>query len=156
MLHYEVNVVPKLLFPATFVENIIKEDLPKNLSAIAKRAEIEAESDGKVVGGLRMLKASNEESAENCTVSTSSPENDHINKRDSFAITKVKMNDSRVIGFSSKESNDIINLGAPYLWSGFGRTCQLSQQRFIDEIHFRRLDNLIVSRILLYIFSYSM
>ena len=131
MLHYEVNVVPKLLFLATFVENIIKEDLPKNLSAIAKRAEIEAESDGKVVGGLRMLKASNEESAENCTVSTSSPENDHINKRDSFAITKVKMNDSRVIGFSSKESNDIIKLGAPYIWNGLGRTCQLSEQRFI-------------------------
>ena len=41
MLHYEVNVVPKLFFPATFVENIIKEDLPKNLSAIAKRAEID-------------------------------------------------------------------------------------------------------------------
>ena len=59
MLHYEVNVVPKLFFPATFVENIIKEDLPKNLSAIAKRAEIEAESDGKVVGVLRMLKPSN-------------------------------------------------------------------------------------------------
>ena len=154
MLHYEVNVVPKLVFPATFVENIIKEDLPKNLSAIAKRAEIEAEADGKVVGVLRSLKASNEESPENCSVSTSLRENDHINKRNSSAIAKMKMNDDRVIGFSSNECNDIISLGAPYFWSGFGRTCQLSQQRFIDEIHFRRLDNLLVSRILLY-FLYS-
>ena len=48
MLHYEVNVVPKLVFPATFVENIIKEDLPKNLSAIAKRAEIEAEAEASI------------------------------------------------------------------------------------------------------------
>mgnify|MGYP000131948329 FL=1 len=78
MLHYEVNVVPKLFFPATFVENIIKEDLPKNLSAIAKRAEIDsAEGDSKVVGVLRMSKPSNEELVENHTVFPSSPENNH-------------------------------------------------------------------------------
>ena len=60
MLHYEVNVVPKLFFPATFVENIIKEDLPKNVYAIAKCAEIDsAEGDSKVVGVLRMSKPSN-------------------------------------------------------------------------------------------------
>ncbi|KAG0631523.1 hypothetical protein M758_1G260500 [Ceratodon purpureus] len=38
-LHYEVNVTPRLLFPAAFVEQIIKSDLPINLRAIADRAE---------------------------------------------------------------------------------------------------------------------
>jgi len=38
-LHYEVNVTPRLLFPAAFVEQIIKSDLPINLRAIANRAE---------------------------------------------------------------------------------------------------------------------
>ena len=51
------------------MENIIKEYLPKNVSPIAKRAEIDsAEGDGKVVGVLRMLKPSNEESTENLSV----------------------------------------------------------------------------------------
>ena len=39
MLHYEVNVTPRLLFPAAFVEQIIKSDLPTNLRAIADRVE---------------------------------------------------------------------------------------------------------------------
>ncbi|KAG0613518.1 hypothetical protein M758_6G109300 [Ceratodon purpureus] len=38
-LHYEVNVTPRLLFPAAFVEQIIKSDLPINLRAIANRVE---------------------------------------------------------------------------------------------------------------------
>ena len=81
MLHYEVNVVPKLFFPATFVENIIKEDLPKNVYAIAKCAEIDsAEGDSKVVGVLRMSKPSNEELVENHTVFPSSPENNQQKK----------------------------------------------------------------------------
>jgi hypothetical protein len=33
VLHYEVNVAPKLLFPAPLVERIIRADLPVNLRA---------------------------------------------------------------------------------------------------------------------------
>jgi hypothetical protein len=154
MLHYEVNVVPKLVFPAAFVENIVKEDLPKNLSAIAKRAEIEAEGGGEVLSALKMLKASDEVSTLNYAAPTSSSENIHSNRLNPDVITKVEKNGGRGTSFSSTESNDIINVGSPYFWSGFGRTCQLTEQRFIDEIHFRRVDDALVRRILVYFYIF--
>ncbi|XP_078440982.1 polyketide cyclase/dehydrase/lipid transporter isoform X2 [Wolffia australiana] len=38
-LYYEVNVIPRLNFPAIFIERIIRSDLPVNLQALAWRAE---------------------------------------------------------------------------------------------------------------------
>lgn len=96
LLHYEVNVVPKIIFPAAFVENVIKADLPKNLCAIAKRAEADCELS-KIPKKLQPAHA-------NC------PE----------------------------------EVCADLHWSGFGRACKLgSPPCLADEIHFRRLDDLL-------------
>ncbi|GAQ84260.1 hypothetical protein KFL_001820130 [Klebsormidium nitens] len=38
-LHYEVDVLPRAILPTAFVERIIQADLPRNLRAIANRAQ---------------------------------------------------------------------------------------------------------------------
>eukprot|EP00250_Pteridium_aquilinum_P019919 c24624_g1_i1 orf=315-2870(-) len=109
LLHYEVNVVPKVIFPAAFVESIIKADLPKNLCAIAKRAEAESEVDCKV------SKISNKQ------------------------ISSKAVHDNIV-----EEARGIVNTSAADShWSGFGRACKLGSNCPVDEIHFRRLDDLL-------------
>ncbi|KAI5056277.1 hypothetical protein GOP47_0028095 [Adiantum capillus-veneris] len=107
LLHYEVNVVPKVIFPTAFVESIIKADLPKNLCAIAKRAEAKLD-----------LKLSN------------------ISRKD-VLLQAVQTN-------SEADTRRMVNAGvAGSQWSGFGRTCKLGSPCLVDEIHFRRLDDLL-------------
>lgn len=106
VLHYEVNVVPKIIFPTAFIESIIKADLPKNLCAIAKRAEAELDFKSKMSNEVVTLQA-------------------------------VQTN-------SEMETRGNVNVAvASAPWSGFGRTCKLGGHRMVDEIHFRRLDDLL-------------
>lgn len=105
LLHYEVNVVPKIIFPAAFVEGIIKADLPRNLFAIAERAEAHGELS-QIPNKLVSLKP----------VGVNCPE----------------------------ELCEIINTNvADPHWGGFGRVCKLGSHCLADEIHFRRLDDLL-------------
>ncbi|MCO5604462.1 hypothetical protein L7F22_058628 [Adiantum nelumboides] len=104
VLHYEVNVVPKIIFPTAFVEGIIKADLPKNLCALAKRAEAIVD----------------------CNLS---------NKDISLQAVQTD---------SETGTRRITNLGVPGSeWTGFGRSCKLGSHGLVDEIHFRRLDDLL-------------
>ncbi|KAH7282408.1 hypothetical protein KP509_35G029500 [Ceratopteris richardii] len=103
LLQYEVNVVPKIIFPTALVESIIKSDLPKNLCAIAKRAEAE-----------------------------------DYHKSPCFS-------DNHTLAWASKvQGHGNVTMGGVDLQqSALGRTCRLDNNCMVDEIHFRRLDDLL-------------
>ncbi|CAM6099943.1 unnamed protein product [Calypogeia fissa] len=98
-LYYDVNVTPKLIFPAAFVEKIIRADLPVNLRALVQRAETDS-SDWKNI---------------------QQPSKLYIEKAAPLPLRAV--------------------LGDKLL--AVKKTCQFGRPCVVDEVHLRRLDDLL-------------
>lgn len=160
MLHYQVNVVPRLLFPAAFVECIIKSDLPINLYALAKRAETCLESVSTNFSARLdvPLMTSSDISLPKLEVSTASSCCVDIEKKDATSLSSQSEQNGqqmrlstdahgvKVHAFSlrSRENMDAFDSGASdWHRNGIGPACQLGHQCVADEIHFRRLDDLL-------------
>lgn len=135
ILSYEVNVIPRLNFPAIFLERIIRSDLPVNLQALACRAE-------KTFGENQ--NASVTESNLGTTSMAMSPgkgidsaisEKDKLSPgdlEDGYATSSFV----RVSPSSSELSSN---------WGVFGKVCNLDRPCIVDEVHLRRFDGLLVT-----------
>nr|ATG70999.1 HCF145 [Hesperocyparis macrocarpa] len=118
-LYYEVNVIPRFNFPAIFVERIIRKDLPLNLQSVAARAEAKSGSICKDVKALYH-------------------EIDHMSES-----AEVKDNQSiSTLDYLCRISiNDLAN--AWNNWVTTGQRCSLDRPCIVDEVHLRRLDDLL-------------
>ncbi|XP_024517251.1 uncharacterized protein LOC9663170 isoform X1 [Selaginella moellendorffii] len=117
-LHYEVNVIPRLLLPGVFVEGIIKSDLPVNLRAIAERAEknqrsvIKYPADGgmSVAAPIHSIVSKVTQSTDTKVTSfVQTDDRKYAQRWDNESVTKIK------------------------------RVCKSDKQCTVDEVHLRRL-----------------
>eukprot|EP00249_Psilotum_nudum_P020846 c27871_g1_i2 orf=79-2469(+) len=152
VLHYEVNVIPRLFFPAAFVQRVIQSDLPVNLHALAERAERDSLSE---------LNASVPQKEHQSIASFSS--NVDITKIGSdasavFAQNKQFIETSRQLNSNNNsQGNRVHTIPVKYMGKKglgglcemgnytvkFGKACNLDRQCVADEIHFRRFDDLL-------------
>lgn len=123
VLSYEVNVIPRFNFPAIFLERIIRSDLPVNLRAVARQAEInyKAREKPSIIDAL-LGRASS---------APSTP---------SHPVTERSTASSSVVG-SLPHSNELNSN-----WGVYGKVCKLDKPCTVDEVHLRRFDGLLVSR----------
>ncbi|KAF6152767.1 hypothetical protein GIB67_004596 [Kingdonia uniflora] len=112
-LCYEVNVIPRFNFPAIFLERIIRSDLPVNLQAISRRAEINSQVNRKNLTSASL-------------VTKKLLSNDHVN----YASSEFVPLPPSSIKSSSK-------------WGVFGKVCGIDRPCMVDEVHFRRFDALL-------------
>ncbi|BAT79259.1 hypothetical protein LR48_Vigan04g141700 [Vigna angularis] len=146
ILSYEVNVIPRLNFPAIFLERIIRSDLPVNLRALAYRAEknfvgyqklsvsenqlhktymaINGSSVKKINGSLC-------ESVEN--INGSLCQSDKLPPAENKKEIASSVSSSILTSSSKVRSN----------WGVFGKFCRLDRPRMVDEVHLRRFDGLM-------------
>ncbi|KAL2631523.1 hypothetical protein R1flu_016209 [Riccia fluitans] len=148
MLFYEVSVIPKLFFPAPFVERIIKADLPINLSALAQRAEADPSNWQRVELPPRRKNKP-----------TPSPLRSFLNKLSSpnFAqqfplesikaalqfpslIERIGVDAIQRTLLSSRE--DEMSNWSPR-WGSSSKKSTLERPYAVDEVHLRRLDDLL-------------
>lgn len=152
MLFYEVSVTPKLFFPAPFVERIIRADLPVNLSALAQRAESDP-SDWQRSLALPKPKLK----------PTPSPIRSFLNKLSSpnfvqrFPVESIKTAlqfpslierigvdaVQRSLLNSKEDETSTWNSREPR-WGASSRACTMERPCSVDEVHLRRLDDLLV------------
>ncbi|GLJ44269.1 hypothetical protein SUGI_0925950 [Cryptomeria japonica] len=118
-LYYEVNVIPRFNFPAIFVERVIRKDLPLNLQSVAARAEAKSKALSKEVKSLCHEIDHTLESAE-------VQENQSISTLENLCRISI---------------NDLAN--AWNNWVTSGQTCSLDRPCVVDEVHLRRLDDLL-------------
>ncbi|KAH9298219.1 hypothetical protein KI387_029901, partial [Taxus chinensis] len=156
-LCYVVNVIPRFNFPAIFVERIIRKDLPLNLQSVAARAE------AKCGANLKMLPCQKVSSVLPLgTVQLSA----HKNKKSTFPVTGIPRNSQEVkslyhemdhisesdevednqstgtLGKPSRISiNDLANASNNQVTTG--QMCSLDRPCVVDEVHLRRLDDLL-------------
>ncbi|GER38092.1 cyclase/dehydrase family protein [Striga asiatica] len=124
-LGYEVNVIPTFNFPAIFLERIISSDLPVNLQALAFRSETDFK------GNLN-------------TVSQGS-----LNQH-SLYCGSTKIEGSTSQGIKDKFVKAALPSSTGELnshWGIFGKSCPLDRPCMVDEVHLRRFDGLLVSRL---------
>ncbi|KAG6557986.1 hypothetical protein Mapa_000165 [Marchantia paleacea] len=151
MLFYEVSVTPKLFFPAPFVERIIRADLPVNLSALAQRAESDP-SDWQRSVPLPKPKLK----------PTPSPIRSFLNKLSSpnfvqrFPVESIKTAlqfpsliervgvdaVQRSLLNSKEDETSTWNTREPR-WGASSRACTMERPCSVDEVHLRRLDDLL-------------
>lgn len=157
VLHYEVNVTPRLLFPAAFVERIIRTDLPTNLRAMAARAE-----------GCTTLSQGSTNVPSSATVPLLLPssvskkmEDGNVAVHSAGGSTLVAP--QRLSDDESTSSSVCVGLKEKttwsekdYIWGAVGKTCKLGKPCAVDEVHLRRFDDLLVSAVnfLLHIYLY--
>ncbi|KAL3689399.1 hypothetical protein R1sor_015708 [Riccia sorocarpa] len=145
MLFYEVSVIPKLFFPAPFVERIIKADLPINLSALAQRAETDPSEWQRVE--LRPPRRKPKP--------TPSPLRSFLNKLSSpnfvqrFPLESIK-SALQFPSFIERSGVDaiqrtLLNSREDEMskWGSSSRTSTLDRPCAVDEVHLRRLDDLL-------------
>lgn len=157
VLHYEVNVTPRLLFPAAFVERIIRADLPTNLRAMAARAE-----------GCTTLSQGSTYVPSSATVPLLLPSS-VLKKMEDGNLAVHSAGGSTLVApqqLSDDESTSSSVCGGlkekatwserDYIWGGVGKTCKLGKPCAVDEVHLRRFDDLLVSAVnfLLHIYLY--
>ncbi|XP_020524503.1 uncharacterized protein LOC18436761 isoform X1 [Amborella trichopoda] len=136
VLSYEVHVIPKYNFPTIFVERIIRSDLPKNLLAIACRAEMrtglspkEHINDKDIGDGSGATFADSDMKLSDALCETvATPPKD----------MKENFTDSSIIPLSASHSNQQ-NSG----WGVYGKCCSLDRLCMVDEVHLRRCDDLL-------------
>lgn len=131
VLSYEVNVIPRFNFPAIFLERIIRSDLPVNLRAVARQAEInyKAREKPSILDAL-LGRASSVPSTPSHGVESESP------------FTERSAASSSVVG-SLPHSNELNSN-----WGVYGKVCKLDKPCTVDEVHLRRFDGLLVSRLI--------
>ncbi|KAH9551047.1 hypothetical protein CY35_10G104200 [Sphagnum magellanicum] len=152
VLHYEVNVAPKLLFPAPLVERIIRADLPVNLRAMAERAEADSatlsniptflapslkgasltfQSFLKNLGaGKPTSKTLSATAMAGFTLDPQSLEKELASSRDGLSVP---------VGL--KELTRWVD--RDHQWGVFGRACKAGRPCTVDEVHLRRFDDLL-------------
>ncbi|KAL0736272.1 hypothetical protein Bca4012_012482 [Brassica carinata] len=124
VLSYEVNVIPRFNFPAIFLERIIRSDLPVNLRAVARQAEInyKAREKPSIIDGL--LGRASVPSTPSHGVESESP------------VTEISAASSSV--GSLPHSNELNSN-----WGVYGKVCKLDKPCTVDEVHLRRFDGLL-------------
>lgn len=157
ILYYEVNVKPRFNFPAIFVERVIRKDLPLNLRAVAVRAEAKSGTSLKMLSWQKNYPFLSPE--------TASPTSNK-NSTDTFPVTRVPsdsqklkalycemdhlakyddVEDNRSTATLTKSStisiNDLSDVSNG--WGAIGKTCRLDRPCLVDEVHLRRLDDLL-------------
>lgn len=172
LLQYEVNVTPQLLLPTVFLERIIKADLPKNLRAIAIRAEQKSWqqigdtspkfSDDRSgpgrskkgfiktllsrlsVGSTRELQLGTGTFVPEVELSTGTVDNVKRiihEEKELVAVNAggrfLEEESSRTLAGKSWSEVD------PARFGGIGSSCQVERVCIADEIHLRRLDDLL-------------
>lgn len=134
ILSYEVNVIPRLNFPAIFLERIIRSDLPVNLQALASRAEKtfgenqNASVKESILGTSMAVTPGN-------GIEGAIPETDKLSRgdlEDGYATSSFIC----VPPSSSELSSN---------WGVFGKVCNLDRPCIVDEVHLRRFDGLLVT-----------
>ncbi|XP_072089461.1 uncharacterized protein [Arachis hypogaea] len=134
-LSYEVNVIPRLNFPAILLERIIRSDLPVNLRALACRVE------NNIMGNQKLSIADNHLDKTPGAINGSSVKkiNGALSESDKLLSEDNKeglaSSISGPIPASSGEANS--------KWGVFGRACRLDRPCVVDEIHLRRFDGLL-------------
>ncbi|CAN6874233.1 unnamed protein product [Brassica oleracea] len=124
VLSYEVNVIPRFNFPAIFLERIIRSDLPVNLRAVARQAEINYKAREKPSIIDALLGRASVPSTPSHGVESESP----VTER--YAATSS-------VG-SLSHSNELNNN-----WGVYGKVCKLDKPCTVDEVHLRRFDGLL-------------
>jgi hypothetical protein len=154
VLHYEVNVAPKLLFPAPLVERIIRADLPVNLRAMAERAEADSATLSNIPtflapslkgasltfhsflknlgSGKPTSKTLSAPAMTGFTLDPQSLEKELASSRDGLSVP---------VGL--KELTRWVD--RDHQWGVFGRACKAGRPCTVDEVHLRRFDDLLVS-----------
>lgn len=129
-LSYEVSVIPRLNFPAIFLERIIRSDLPVNLRALACRAETDC-------GGI--AKAPN--------VGSASFSSSYMDFSNTLSKTDDKLIKNELKASYASSSLDHLPASASSeingKWGVFGKVCRLDRPCMVDEVHLRRFDGLL-------------
>ncbi|KAJ7519325.1 hypothetical protein O6H91_20G034800 [Diphasiastrum complanatum] len=161
ILRYEVNVIPRLLFPAAFVENIIKADLPLNLCALAERAEADSALWGmpsktfKSIGAMSLTPSRSLFTKTSGDLPVKAAFNHHqdsskfSSKKMSLDIpVSVVLQDKRlnpVQAYSQKINSLGVLVAADKTWSGTKGTYKANRSCCVDEVHLRRLNDPLTS-----------
>lgn len=157
ILYYEVNVKPRFNFPAIFVERIIRKDLPLNLRAVAARAEAKSGTSLKMLPYQKKYPflspktvppTSNKNSTDNfpaTRVPSDSQkvkalycEMDHLAKYDDVEDNRSTDTLTKLSTININDLSDVSNG-----WRATGKTCRLDRPCVVDEVHLRRLDDLL-------------
>eukprot|EP00252_Welwitschia_mirabilis_P019054 TRINITY_DN4314_c0_g1_i1.p1 TRINITY_DN4314_c0_g1~~TRINITY_DN4314_c0_g1_i1.p1 ORF type:complete len:621 (+),score=132.21 TRINITY_DN4314_c0_g1_i1:222-1865(+) len=139
VLDYEVSVIPRFNFPAIFVEKVIRSDLPLNLRALAVRAETEF--------ALKLMS----------TDSYNMPAKIHQHVSNASQRTNISGDALDSQRTSDKTNNDQSSSMVPKLMGNYihhsselqthfgsvGKVCRLDRHCMVDEVHLRRLDDLL-------------
>lgn len=115
-LSYEVNVIPRLHFPAILLERIIRSDLPTNLEALAFWAEKKCKEITDVNSDCIDLKA-------------------HVSSLKDLSGVKKLNSDTGVKADGALNGKK---------WGIYGNTCRIDRPCVVDEIHLRNFDGLLV------------
>lgn len=157
ILYYEVNVKPRFNFPAIFVERIIRTDLPLNLLAVAARAEAKSGTSLKMLPCQKNYPILSPETLPPATNKGST---------DAFPVTRVPSHSQKVkalycemdhqakyddvednqstatlMKLSTISINDLCDVSSG--WGATGKACNLDRLCVVDEVHLRRLDDLL-------------
>lgn len=135
ILSYEVNVIPRLNFPAIFLERIIRSDLPVNLQALACRAERTFGENQNAPVTDTVLVTTSMATSPGIRIDNAISEKDKLSPgdlEDGYATSSFV----RVSQSSSELSSN---------WGVFGKVCNLDRPCIVDEVHLRRFDGLLVT-----------
>ncbi|KAF7129644.1 hypothetical protein RHSIM_Rhsim10G0129800 [Rhododendron simsii] len=133
ILSYEVNVIPRLNFPAIFLERIIRSDLPVNLQALACRAEKTFGENQNASVTESILGTTSMAMSPGKGIDSAISEKDKLSPgdlEDGYATSSFV----RVSPSSSELSSN---------WGVFGKVCNLDRPCIVDEVHLRRFDGLL-------------
>ncbi|XP_028770575.1 uncharacterized protein LOC114727950 [Neltuma alba] len=135
ILSYEVNVIPRLNFPAIFLERIIRSDLPVNLRALAYRVE------RNLFGNQRPSVPEDYPNKASVAVngSTGKKINGILHESEQLSSGESKDSLASSISGSLPVASSEVNSN----WGVFGKVCRLDKPCVVDEVHLRRFDGLL-------------
>ncbi|XP_061354675.1 uncharacterized protein LOC133299256 [Gastrolobium bilobum] len=135
ILSYEVNVIPRLNFPAIFLERIIRSDLPVNLRALAYRAE-------RIFAGNHKLPLPENHLYKTSVAINGLPVkiiNGSLCESDKLPPAESKNEFASSVSGSMPTSSSEVSSN----WGVFGKVCRLDRRCMVDEVHLRRFDGLL-------------
>ncbi|KAK4264669.1 hypothetical protein QN277_025813 [Acacia crassicarpa] len=135
ILSYEVNVIPRLNFPAIFLEKIIRSDLPVNLRALACRVE------RNLLGNQRSSMPEDYLNKYSVSIngSTGKKINGTFHESDQLSSGGSKDGLAGSLSGSLPVASSEVNNN----WGVFGKVCRLDKPCVVDEVHLRRFDGLL-------------
>lgn len=133
-------MIPRLNFPAIFLERIIRSDLPVNLQALACRAERSFGWNQKIP----MIKNSFGELSLPILASPSLDFDGGLPEKGK--APPGKFNENIVSSNFGSVPPSLSDLNSK--WGVFGQVCRLDRPCFVDEVHLRRFDGLLVTHCL--------